>query len=288
MTQYDETAKTPAQQVEEKNRHTTNALRTVSYEELKARPKPVWAIDGIQQAKGLGLIHGEPGTYKTFLMLDMCQASATGMKDWAGHKIDRPRKVLYILAEGIDFLIDRLDAWLTLHDNIDLDEFNESVRFYPGAVNILDENDVQAVISTAKAWGCETIIFDTYSRMITGQNENDNGVASLAVSNLDTIARQISGWVWIVHHNSKAGDFRGSTVVNGALDMRIEAVKGDAGTVILNCKKAKNTSDFAPIRFEMRDVGPSVVPVPASAVGWVGSTVPAGLNGSFNRDTAPF
>src|SRR5436190_1895406 len=77
--------------------------------EYKNRPRLRWLIDGFLVEGGVAALYGSPGSFKTFIALDMAASVAAGI-GWAGRQTSR-RRVLYISAEGAAGLQDRIAAW---------------------------------------------------------------------------------------------------------------------------------------------------------------------------------
>src|SRR3712207_4979678 len=77
--------------------------------EYRNRPRLRWLIDGVLTEGGVAALYGSPGSFKTFIALDMAASVAVGI-GWAG-KPTRRRRVLYISAEGAAGLQDRIEAW---------------------------------------------------------------------------------------------------------------------------------------------------------------------------------
>lgn len=237
---------------------TTNILPTYSYADLSRRPKPKWSMDNVQQKRGVGMIHGKPGSMKTFIALDMCLSMAVGREYWHGNKINEPVKCLYILAEGVEFFPERIDGWIQRNSHLDYDSLNENFRVHDEAVNLLNPDAVNRVIDTALQMGAQTIVFDTMRRMLAGKDENSSQVGSAVINNMDLISKTTGGFSWLLHHDSKMGDASGSTAFDGGLDVRFQTVE-NMGQIELVNKKMKNAKQ--PDKLVLTPVisGPSVV-----------------------------
>lgn len=58
----------------------------------------LWLIDDWLPATGIAAVYGHPGSGKSFLVLDMAAAVASGT-EWAGRHVERGL-VVYVVAEG--------------------------------------------------------------------------------------------------------------------------------------------------------------------------------------------
>ena len=92
-------------------------LKLVGLNELlsddSSPPKPV--IDnGVLLDGTLLLLIGPPKSKKTFLTMNLALSIASG-SDFSGFKVPKPKKVLYLLAEGGYYATrDRLKKWLKI------------------------------------------------------------------------------------------------------------------------------------------------------------------------------
>lgn len=67
---------------------------------LRRMTEARWLIDGVLQQDSTALVFGEPGTFKSFMAMDMAVAIASG-QPWQGRQTERAF-VIYLAAEGGD------------------------------------------------------------------------------------------------------------------------------------------------------------------------------------------
>jgi hypothetical protein len=67
---------------------------------LRRMTEARWLIDGVLQQDSTALVFGEPGTFKSFMAMDMAVAIASG-QPWQGRQTERA-VVIYLAAEGGD------------------------------------------------------------------------------------------------------------------------------------------------------------------------------------------
>lgn len=67
---------------------------------LRRMTEARWLIDGVLQQDSTALVFGEPGTFKSFMAMDMAVAIASG-QPWQGRQTERAI-VIYLAAEGGD------------------------------------------------------------------------------------------------------------------------------------------------------------------------------------------
>jgi hypothetical protein len=101
---------------------------------LDSLPDPQPVIDGVLYLDSLAWLHGKPGHGKSFVALDWAACVAAGLP-WQGCET-RQGTVLYVIAEGVSGLRQRVRAWEE-HAGQHMD-----VIFLPIAVQLLSVIDV--------------------------------------------------------------------------------------------------------------------------------------------------
>ena len=99
------------------------------------------------------------------------------------------------------------------------------------------------------------VIVDTLSRAMAGTDENDQAAASMMVQACDGIREIWKTTVLCVHHTSRMGNMRGSTVFEGAADFiyGVEKEQGaQSGTI--TAKKIKAAEDGWVMGFNLRKI----------------------------------
>src|SRR3954454_6685899 len=103
-------------------------------------PEPEWLVYEILPRDGVGELCGPPGTYKSFLALDLALSVATGT-DWTGREV-KQGSVVYIAGEGASGYKSRVPSWKRAKG------VTEEVPFYlvPEAVQFVDTRETDALI----------------------------------------------------------------------------------------------------------------------------------------------
>lgn len=220
------------------SRDTHRELKFLTIDELRNRPRPSWMIRGLLRQASLAMLVGDFGTYKSFIALAWALALASG-RDWVGHPV-KGGAVAYVAAEGAGGQIDRLDAW-ALHEGCPLPD---NVRILDQSIDLVGDNEplLEALAGTEDL--C-LVVVDTVARTFVG-NENLQEDANGYVAAADRIKAETGATVLLIHHNNRQGEYRGSTVIPGALDTMIGAEKTADG-VRLSCLKMKDAEPFDPI-----------------------------------------
>ncbi|GAA3841675.1 hypothetical protein GCM10022403_087280 [Streptomyces coacervatus] len=222
------------------------AVEIMTTEQLRFIPKPDALVTGWLFLNTLVRLYGPPKSLKSFVMLDIAGSVANGMS-WAGMRC-RKAKVLYVIAEGVDFFSERALAW-------EADKGRPmGVLFYPKAVQISDPDQMANLVAYARCEGIEFIIFDTQARCTVGVNENDNTDMGVVVSALDVLRVTTGACVALVHHSGhETGKARGATAVLGAVDAEFEVRRySNEGTLKVITKAQKNVAEIDDLWFAPR------------------------------------
>ena len=202
-------------------------------------------------ARGFNVIFGPSGTYKSFYVLN------------AALHLAQKIGVIYVAAEGIGGMRDRVDAWC---------DFNQRdaghLHFISEEVNLLDSGEITRFVVTAKTLSMPTalVVLDTYARCMPGGDENSAKDAGLAVRHCATIQRTLKTAIAVVHHSNRAeSGERGSGAIRGAADSIIEVSAAD-DTVRIECSKMKDWESWPSEKYRFQPVGKSGLLLPAEDV----------------------
>jgi hypothetical protein len=224
-----------------------NLYDYLDIKQIKAKPDPVWLIDGLVNERSLGFIYGPPGSLKTFIALSMALGFATGRSKWWEREIRREGAVIYLCREGTSSLKFRIMAWEQHHKVV-----ADDGPFYliEKSINFMKPEDIGVLLATVqdivdRIRGPVAAVFvDTVSRVLPGARENLQDDMSLFVDACEAVQRAFGCVVFGVHHTNKAGGFRGSTVMPGAGDFLIE-VRREPGAMTgsIFAAKIKDSED---------------------------------------------
>ena len=225
---------------------------------IKNLPDPEWLIDGMVIDRGLGFVFGPPGCGKSFITLGQALSIACGLDSWWGRTIKRKGPVIYISSEGVGDIKFRLRAWEN-HLGVKADD----APFYliRQTINFMLDTDVHKLLLTINQL-CEQlgelpvmIVVDTVSRVLPGADENLQKDMTLFIKACDEVRETFGATVVGVHHTSRAGNMRGSTVFDGAGDF-LFGIERDEGDMVgtMTAKKIKAAQDGWKQSFELLEV----------------------------------
>lgn len=220
-----------------------------------AQPSPIsWLVKRWIQSQALVMVHGPSGGGKTFVVLDWCLRMASGIEDWAGHKV-RQGNVVYLAGEGHHGLRGRVAAWKHHHqagklamwlskDGCDL---NTSTGYLKVVEQVRMLKDRPSVI-----------VVDTLHRFLQG-DENRAQDAKTMLDACNALMMEFNCSVILVHHTGVSDEAqhraRGSSAWRGALDIEISIVPGKEGVPMqIVQRKSKDAELAETIHIELQQV----------------------------------
>ena len=201
--------------------------RTVVF--LRAQPQPTWLVPNVLPAVGTALIAGQTQSYKSFLILDIALAIATG-RDTFGKKIATPGLVFYAALEGMYGVANgRSTAWQAKHEVPDLDNFfvmRGPAIAMPGEM----EEFGDAIKNEAASRPVRLIVIDTLSKAMLGLDEMLPRDAGSFVRFCESLVEAFNCCVVAIHHMGKdvTRGARGSSAFHAGFDTVIELYKVNA------------------------------------------------------------
>ncbi|WQB75714.1 AAA family ATPase [Prescottella equi] len=180
-------------------------------------------IDGIAYRNTLIQLSGAPGSYKSFATVGMSCSLATG-RNWEGHRVPTPGRVVYVAAEGATGLRPRILAWCEL-TGVDQHELEGQLFILPCPIQLGNFVDVDDAIELVQEVDADLLVLDTRARCTVGLEENSATEQGKAIHSLERIQAAADCAVLSVHHSARSGTAgRGSNAWDGAVwsDLRLE------------------------------------------------------------------
>lgn len=184
-----------------------------------------WMVKKVLPKADIGAVFGESGSGKSFFVLDLALAIASG-RDWRGHKTT-PGRVLYIAAEGAGGMVRRLQA-LAQHHGVELEGL--ALDVLGDAPNFLERQDIGDLLEAIKASGrYDLVVVDTLAQVTPGANENSGEDMGRALAHCKALRQRTGAMVLLVAHAGKdtAKGLRGWSGIKGALDVEICVERSD-------------------------------------------------------------
>lgn len=218
--------------------------------EFSATASPRWIVKGLLPHAELAVVYGESGSGKSFFMLDMVAAIATG-RDWQGHKVKRGRVVI-VAAEGAGGFRKRLLAY-SKETGLALDDLDIGV--IAGNPDLLQNDDVAIADAINASGGAEVIVIDTLAASMPGGNENSGEDMGMVLAHCKRLHRETGALVMLIHHAGKdvTRGARGWSGLKAAADVEIEITRnGDQRSARVS--KLKDGEDGAEFAFQLAPV----------------------------------
>lgn len=223
-------------------------LRLISADQLKELP-PTERL-GLTKfvARGLNIVYGPSGCYKSFYALD------------ASLRIAQTQPIIYVAGEGVGGLHRRVEAWC------DHNKLSPGYSYFiDHAIDIRSKTSVDEFCTLAYPVTPALVVFDTLARCIPGADENSARDMGLAVYGNDIIRQRLNTTcVWIHHANRAERGERGSGAVRGAADNMIEIFPNGDGSIRVTCSKSKDEEHWMDEQLSFLPVLQSGVLIPTT------------------------
>lgn len=181
--------------------------------------KQAFLIDRLIPEKGITIISGHPSSYKTWVVLEIAKAVATGSTLFDCFKTQQ---------SGVLF-IDEENGDQTLQDRLNLLGINYDVPIYcsPKAGFILNSNSVKQIVDFAKQNNIKLVCFDSLIRIHDGDENNATEMAHVFRQLKELTVYGLT--VLCIHHNRKEGvqgtnarqNLRGSSDILASIDCHL-------------------------------------------------------------------
>jgi hypothetical protein len=223
----------------------------LSISDIQKLPKINWLLEGVFPAVGLACIYGPSGSSKSFLALDL-SLSVACKSEWFGLKI-KCVPVVYIVLEGLQGFIKRINAWIA-QNKIRPKKFF-LIRDDINLFNFADVSDLVASLQEANFTN-GLIVIDTLNQASPGVDENSVKEISQVLNHLKFIQRETNSLTLIVHHSGKDVNrgLRGSSSIRAALDTSIEVSSESYTQKEWRIEKSKDSADGQTYKYSLKEI----------------------------------
>jgi AAA domain len=226
-------------------------------DEIENIPPPERLLGEFLSLDSLAFLYGASGTYKTFLALSWALAVSTGTP-WHGQKNVHQGRVLYIVAEGLTGIGQRIAAWKARNFSTPI---TDDLIWLPMAAQLFtpDLSD-NPVVELAVKLDPVFVIVDTLARCTIGANESSNPDMSYVVGVLDQIRQRTGCCVMPIHHTGKdeSAGLRGASAMYAAADVVIRTT-GGSEQITLTIEKSKDAERDRTFSYGIEREGNSLV-----------------------------
>ena len=218
-----------------------------------------WLIEGVIPVGSFTALYGPPGSFKSFIALDIAEAIATG-RTWMGRPVKKQGPVLYLCGEGFGGIGARIKA-IKLHH---LTEDGAPIYVVRHQLNLRSSAEdfnalMLAVVTLVEETGIQfsLAIVDTLARAFGGGNENDTADMMTFVVSMGKIQEFLNCGLMVLHHSGKNVQLgmRGSSSLLGAVDTELELLRFEGQMKgVLTISKQKDGVQDDRYGFEMVEV----------------------------------
>ncbi|MDA7569669.1 helicase RepA family protein, partial [Emcibacteraceae bacterium] len=214
---------------------------------------PNFLIDGWLETDSHGILYAESQSFKSFITIHMAHCIATG-KAFCGQDIIKSGPVVFVIGEGRGGYYRRLKATIDRHGETD------DIYLIEAQPNISQNEQLQIVKNTVEELAPVLIVFDTFSALAIGSDENSNTDIAEVMARVRDTGRKVGASTIIVHHTGKDASrgSRGASAFSANADFIYKLVRQkDTLFTTLSADKMKDAEPpkSLTIELEVVDVG---------------------------------
>jgi hypothetical protein len=236
---------TPEEQMPVERKLGAAALARRICDVLKTPTRPRWLIPDYIERGVIAILAGKRGSYKSFIALD-----------WGMRVASAGLAVYVISAEGGDFDRRAKAWWMRYGDGRSVDDI--PLYVVERRLDLNNKDGVELVRQDCLTLGIRPVlfIFDTFSKLSGGLDENENSAVKQFIGRLDNgLKRAETGFdatVLLVAHTGHSDDTRarGASALGADTDAEY-IVKRDErnGTVQVSRERFKSSPELAPVSY---------------------------------------
>ena len=222
-------------------------FRIVSRAGMDSITPPAWLVPDFLPEDAYTMLVGGPGTFKTFIALDIALSIATGSTAGPWSEIAQGGPILFAAGEGRSQITNRVMAWEKMHLG---GKKAEGFTLIDPVPLISQESDWADFIEDAlreRPDGYRLVVLDTVGRAMQGMNENAQEHASNFTRLVDRLRQGLGATVLALHHTGHEASTRarGSSVFGADPDtvLTLERI-GKELQVTLNMTKQKDAPEW--------------------------------------------
>ena len=221
---------------------------------------PRWLVQGLIEQGTVTAVTGEPGSGKTFLLIDLAVHVAAG-RSWFGRKVERG-VVIYVAAEAAEStqrraaLVRRVKF---VNSDLPVVIVTEPALLGDEMQCTTDREALERLIDQAAAeyrMSVSLVIVDTIAASMGSGNENLDGMQRL-VSAANMLASQAGVAMILNHHpNTTGGSLRGHSSLRGTVSHGFEIkVQGDVRVLTGFKQRDAESGRLLAYRLQVYDLG---------------------------------
>lgn len=220
--------------------------------DLDELPDPEPLIAGWLFQNTTARLVGQPGSYKSFVSLDMALCVALG-RAWHGRPV-KQTPVLYVVGEGLAGYKRRVAAWCEVNE-VAREDLRGKLLLTRGSVQIGGE-DWPALTEWVLENKSGLLVIDTQARATVGFEENSSTEQGQVIEHCNELREITGGVLLLVHHtghaNGEAAERgRGSSAWRAAVDTELLLTKTGEYCGALRCDRQKDAESGMTVAVQM-------------------------------------
>jgi len=222
------------------------------------RPALQYHIDGILPHGGKATFSATSKFGKSMWAIQTGMALAAGRCEWLGWKFGEPARVLYVQAEIMDGLVEDRLRWMmkSMPDQIDKRRAAENFiirEINAGRPSLMGQDARKSFEATLGMVQPQIVILDPLAALCPGMEENESSAMTLILDYISDITQRFRCAVILIHHHSKAGAARGSSVFEAwpESDLQATFLSDDDHTVARVAAKLRCSYAPGPLYWRM-------------------------------------
>lgn len=186
--------------------------------QLDQRPEDRrWLVEGLWGERAVGIVGGEPKSFKSWLALDVAVSVASGAPCLRCFSVTRPGPVLLFAAEdALHVVRERLDG-ICRAAGVSFARLGVHVITVP-VVRLDLELDRLRLRETVEALRPRLLVLDPFVRLHR-RDENVAGEVAPLLAYLRELERRLEAAVLLVHHARKGGHVRAGQALRGSSEL---------------------------------------------------------------------
>lgn len=214
-------------------------------EAWEPRPARQMIVDGFIGPGDVMVLAGEGGVGKTWIVCDLA-ISVADRQPWLGRAVTQAPVLIVDEESGERRLFDRLERTMRGHGIKPGTPVLVAFASYAGW-DFRELADGDRLAGLIRETNAGLVVIDALVDTMLGGDENSAGDIATVFHTLRSVAQKTGAAIIVLHHLNKAGAYRGSTAIRGAVESLIVVGKlNEAGTLLrIESDKLRDSEPFS-------------------------------------------
>jgi len=211
---------------------------------------PDFLIDSWLETDSHGIFYAESQSFKSFITIHMAHCIATG-KAFCDQDVIKSGPVVFVIGEGRGGYYRRIKAIIKKHGE------TKDIHLIEAQPNIRQNEQLLIAMNTVGELDPVLIVFDTFSALAIGSDENSNTDIAEVMARVRDTGRKVGASTIIVHHTGKDASrgSRGASAFSANADFIYKLVRRkDTLFTTLSADKMKDAEPPKAVTIELEAV----------------------------------